>query len=78
MDFFVSLQNEKTEKIEEIWNEGYGVVCHHVFHNTVSEEAHTREAVMILAIGKGSTVSLPLLKYCHPSLCISSVSVANI
>ncbi|XP_050724995.1 ankyrin repeat and LEM domain-containing protein 1-like isoform X6 [Eriocheir sinensis] len=44
-------QSDKKHTIRGIWDEGYGVVPLHVFHNTTSEEALTREAAIILAIG---------------------------
>ena len=36
--------------IREIWDEKYGVICLHIFHSLSSEEAFTREALMIDAI----------------------------
>ncbi|KAG7196726.1 hypothetical protein KM043_016064 [Ampulex compressa] len=41
----------KVKRILEIWNMGYGVVCLHVYQNTIPVEAYTREAVMIDALG---------------------------
>lgn len=43
-------QSEKIQHILDIWNEGYGVVCLHVFQNVIPVEAYTREAAMINAI----------------------------
>ncbi len=40
------------KQIRGIWKDGLGVVTLHVFQNTVPEEAFTREACMILALGK--------------------------
>ncbi|KAL2749697.1 spindle assembly checkpoint component MAD1-like [Vespula maculifrons] len=43
--------NKKIKHILDIWNDGYGVICLHVFQNTIPVEAYTREAVMIDALG---------------------------
>ncbi|XP_034938489.1 uncharacterized protein [Chelonus insularis] len=43
--------SEKIQRIISIWHEGRGVVCLHVFMNTMQEEAFTREAAMIDALG---------------------------
>lgn len=34
-----------------IWRADRGVVCLHVFHNSLPAEAYTREATMITALG---------------------------
>ncbi|KAI4484901.1 hypothetical protein M0802_012971 [Mischocyttarus mexicanus] len=41
------LLNKKIKYILDIWNDGYGVICLHVFQNTIPVEAYTREAIMI-------------------------------
>lgn len=46
-----NLLNKKIKHILDIWNDGYGVICLHVFQNTIPVEAYTREAVMIDALG---------------------------
>lgn len=43
--------NKKLKKIVDIWKDNRGVVCLHVFHNSVPAEAYTREAAMIKALG---------------------------
>ncbi|XP_076652345.1 uncharacterized protein LOC143358786 [Halictus rubicundus] len=53
-----SSDNAKVQKILNIWNAGYGVVCLHVFQNVIPVEAYTREAAMIDALG------IKLLKNC--------------
>ena len=42
----------KHSRIISIWNSGQGVVSLHIFHHTTAEEAFTREACMIDAIGE--------------------------
>ena len=42
---------DKAERIHTIWKAGRGVVSIHCFHNISHEEAHTREACMIDAMG---------------------------
>ncbi|XP_068987074.1 putative ankyrin repeat domain-containing protein 20A4 [Bombus flavifrons] len=44
-------ENEKIQHILDIWNAGYGVVCLHIFQNSIPVEAFTREAAMIDALG---------------------------
>ncbi|XP_033337308.2 uncharacterized protein LOC117226760 [Megalopta genalis] len=44
-------ENAKIQQILNIWNDGYGVVCLHVFQNVIPVEAYTREAAMIDALG---------------------------
>lgn len=44
-------QNQKLKKIIDIWHDNRGVICLHVFHNSVPAEAYTREAAMIKALG---------------------------
>lgn len=39
------------ERILKIWADNYGVICLHVFQNVLQNEALTREAAMIDAIG---------------------------
>lgn len=43
--------NPKISRIVNIWKRNDGVICLHVFHNIVSEDAYTREAAIISAIG---------------------------
>ncbi|XP_017757959.1 PREDICTED: ankyrin repeat domain-containing protein 20A4-like [Eufriesea mexicana] len=53
-DAWVSNQNSENAKIQHIlniWNGGYGIVCLHVFQNSIAVEAYTREAAMIDALG---------------------------
>ncbi|XP_043497706.1 spindle assembly checkpoint component MAD1-like [Polistes fuscatus] len=45
------LVNTKIKYILDIWNDGYGVICLHVFQNTIPVEAYTREAIMIDTLG---------------------------
>ena len=53
MDMLCCLQrSKKSERIQEIWEDGVGVVSLHIFQNTIPVEAWTREAAMISAIGK--------------------------
>ncbi|XP_075154754.1 uncharacterized protein LOC142228259 [Haematobia irritans] len=42
-----SSDSKKLDRILNIWGNGYGVVCLHVFHNIVPTEAYTREAAII-------------------------------
>ncbi|KAF2882128.1 hypothetical protein ILUMI_24050 [Ignelater luminosus] len=42
--------NKKLQQILNIWNDGYGVICLHVFQNVIPVEAYTREAAMINAL----------------------------
>jgi len=44
--------NKKINRILDIWNNDHGVICLHVFQNIIPVEAYTREALMIVAIGK--------------------------
>ncbi|XP_076298923.1 uncharacterized protein LOC143217990 [Lasioglossum baleicum] len=46
-----SSDNTKIQKIMNIWNAGYGVVCFFLFQNVIPVEAYTREAAMIDALG---------------------------
>ncbi|KOC66750.1 Ankyrin repeat and LEM domain-containing protein 1 [Habropoda laboriosa] len=53
-DAWVSNKNSESTKIQHIlniWNAGYGVVCLHIFQNSIPVEAYTREAAMINALG---------------------------
>lgn len=43
--------SKKIRYILDVWKSGKGVVCLHVFHNTLPIEAFTREAAIIDAIG---------------------------
>ncbi|XP_050296832.1 ankyrin repeat and LEM domain-containing protein 1-like [Anthonomus grandis grandis] len=42
--------SKKLQKIIDIWQSGYGVICLHVFLNIIPVEAYTREAAMISAL----------------------------
>ncbi|EDV26396.1 uncharacterized protein TRIADDRAFT_2710, partial [Trichoplax adhaerens] len=42
---------KKVERIQEIWNEGLGIISLHCFQSVIPVEAYTREAAMIDAIG---------------------------
>lgn len=46
----VSKENKKLSRILDIWSDGSGVVCLHVFHNIMPSEAYTREAAIIDAL----------------------------
>ena len=49
---------EKISKIHKIWENGGGVVVLQVFQNTIAVEAHTREALMIEAMGCDNLTNL--------------------
>lgn len=53
-----SITQKKIDRIRSIWNDGYGVVSLHIFHNITSKEALTREALMIEAIGLSNLTNL--------------------
>lgn len=40
-------KGKKLDRILNIWEEGSGVVCLHLFQNTIPVEAYTREAAII-------------------------------
>ena len=44
--------SDKLQLILDIWSSGRGVMSLHLFHNTTAQEAFTREACMIEAIGR--------------------------
>ncbi|XP_046753354.1 uncharacterized protein LOC124416390 [Diprion similis] len=46
-----STSDKKINYILDIWNSNCGVVCLHLFQNTIPVEAYTREAAMIDALG---------------------------
>lgn len=46
----VKCPSKKIERILDIWGSGSGVICLHVFLNTIPAEAYTREAAMIGAL----------------------------
>jgi hypothetical protein len=50
--FQLASAERKVKKINEIWDDKAGVVSLHVFHSQLHNEALTREAVMIDALGK--------------------------
>lgn len=43
-------ESKKLSRILDIWSNGSGVVCLHVFHNILPSEAYTREAAIIDAL----------------------------
>lgn len=43
--------SKKIDRILNIWGNGHGVVCLHVFHNILPIDAYTREAAIIDALG---------------------------
>lgn len=51
-------ESKKLKRIIEIWKEGKGVVCLHLFHNIMPSEAYTREASIIEAIGMNNLTNL--------------------
>lgn len=53
-----SITHKKIDRIRSIWDEGYGVVSLHLFHNITSKEALTREALMIETIGLQNLTNL--------------------
>lgn len=44
-------QDKKIQYILDIWKDGVGVVCLHIFQNVIPAEAYTREAAMIEVLG---------------------------
>ena len=44
--------SRKLRTILDLWDAGRGVISLQIFHNTTSEEAFTREACLIDAIGE--------------------------
>ena len=55
-------KNSKIEKILEIWNSGYGVISLHCFHSITSNEAFTRECIMIDTIGVDNLTNIKIGK----------------
>lgn len=53
-----SITHKKIDRIRSIWNDGYGVVSLHLFHNITNKEALTREAVIIETIGLSNLTNL--------------------
>lgn len=53
-----SITQKKIDRIRSIWDDGFGVVSLHIFHNITSKEALTREAIMIETIGLRSLTNL--------------------
>lgn len=53
-----SITQNKIDRIRSIWEDGFGVVSLHLFHNITSKEALTREALMIDAIGLQNLTNL--------------------
>ena len=54
VDFLFLKISSKLHRILEIWCANRGVVSLQLFHNTTADEAFTREACLIEAIGKGN------------------------
>lgn len=44
-------ESAKLKRILDIWKTEKGIVCLHIFHNTIPAEAYTREAAIIDAFG---------------------------
>lgn len=63
----VTCQNKKIQRILDIWKDGHGVVCLHVFQNVIPVEAFTREAAMIDAIGLNNIVNAKSGEYYGPA-----------
>lgn len=42
--------SKKIQRILDIWNEKCGVICLHIYQNTIPVEAYTREAAIISAL----------------------------
>lgn len=42
--------SEKIQRILDIWNDKCGVICLHIYQNTIPVEAYTREAAIISAL----------------------------
>lgn len=53
-----SITQKKIDRIRSIWDDGFGVVSLHIFHNITSKEALTREAIMIETIGLNNLTNL--------------------
>lgn len=53
-----SITQAKIERIRSIWEDGFGVVSLHIFHNITSKEALTREAIMIETMGLSNLTNL--------------------
>lgn len=53
-----SIAQKKIDRIRSIWDEGYGVVSLHIFHNITDKEALTREALMIETLGLNNLTNL--------------------
>lgn len=45
-----NINSKKIQRILEIWNDKCGVICLHVYQNTIPAEAYTREAAIISAL----------------------------
>ncbi|KAE8746958.1 hypothetical protein FOCC_FOCC006378 [Frankliniella occidentalis] len=59
--------NSKIQRILDIWKDGHGVVCLHIFQNIIPVEALTREAAMIDAMGINNLVNLKGGEYYGPA-----------
>lgn len=52
------IESKKLKRIVEIWQDNFGVVCLHVFHNISPVEAYSREASIIETIGLNNLTNL--------------------
>lgn len=52
--------NKKLKYILDIWKNGDGVVCLHIYHNIIPAEAYTREAAMIRALSIENLTNIKL------------------
>ena len=67
----------KLDQILDIWSSGRGVVSLHVFQNTTSQEAFTREAAMIDAIGERQSL-VPDLNFHIHHLMVMSITMHHL
>ncbi|CAB3255854.1 unnamed protein product [Arctia plantaginis] len=56
-------KDEKIQRIFDIWDDDKGVICQHVFHNVIQDEAFTYEAAMIDALGINRLTNIKLGSY---------------
>ncbi|KAH8403010.1 hypothetical protein KR222_003102 [Zaprionus bogoriensis] len=59
--------SKKLQRILDIWQQGSGVVCLHVFHNILPVDAYTREAAIIDALGLAHLTNLKRGDYYGPA-----------
>lgn len=60
--------DKKVQHIIDIWQMNFGVVCLHVFHNSIPVEAYTREAAMISAINLKNLKNVKNGEYYGPAV----------